>query len=150
MAEVNVISIGIVDYLGDRKTLPMYLPAATTLTTINTLLGTMLPLLDAVIDGKIADASVALSLTLPGGLKADAIAGKDVHNGANVTFDPADTDYAFSVYIPTWEEAGFSGQSVLNTGAYSDLFDEIVTDNFTDRAGNTFDAFVAGNRTRRK
>lgn len=150
MAEVHVVSIGIVDYLGDRKTIPMYLPAATTLSTINTLLGTMLPLLDAVVDGKIADAKVSLDLTLPGGLKGSAVSGHDVHNGANVTFDPADTDYAFSMYFPTWEEAGFSGQSVLNTGAYSDLFDEIVADNFTDRDGNTFDEFVAGNRTRRK
>ncbi len=152
MADVHVITVGIRDYLGERKTLqpPLYLPAATTVATINTLLGTMLPLLDAVIDGKIEDVSVQLALTLPGGLKGSAVTGKDVHNGANLTFDPADTNFAHSFYVPTWEEAGFSGQTVVNSGDYSDLFDELVADNFTDKDGNTFDAYVTGNRTRRK
>lgn len=150
MANVHVISIGVEDYLGGRKTIPLYLPATTTVATINTLLGTMLPLLDAVIDPKISSASVQFGLTLPGGLKADAIAGKDVHNGANLTYDPADTDYAFSIYIPGWEEAGFAGQAVLETGAYDDFETELVTDNFTDRDGNGFDSFTTGNRVRRK
>lgn len=150
MALVNVVSVKIQDYLGDEKTIPLKLPAATTLTTIGTILGTMLPALDATIDGKIIGATVALQLTLPGGLKGSAVAGKDVHNGANLTFDPADTNNAYSIYIPTWEEAGFAGQTVLETGVYDTLETELVSDNFTDDDGNTFDAYVTGARVRRK
>jgi hypothetical protein len=147
---VHVISLGVVDYLGDRKTIALYLPDTTTVATINTVLSTFLPALDDVIDGKIDSASVQFGLTLPGGLKGSAIVGKDVHNGANLTFDVTGSDYSHSIYVPTWEEAGFAGQSVLITGDYDTLEGEIVADNFTDRDGLGFDSFTSGLRVRRK
>lgn len=153
MAVVNTISIKIQDYVGGKgstKNLVLYLPATTTVSTINTLLGTMLPLLDAVIDGQIMSASVDLALTLPSGLKSAPVTGQDVHNGANLTFDPNGTDFAYSFYVPTWVIAGFAGQDVTDTGIYDDFIQEIITDNFTDRDGNDFNAYSGGVRTRRK
>jgi hypothetical protein len=110
----------------------------------------MLPALDDVIDGQIMEARVDLALTLPSGLKSAPVTGQDVHNGANLTYDPNSTDFAFSMYVPTWEIAGFSGQDVLNTGVYATFIAELISDNFTDRDGNDFATFSGGVRTRRK
>jgi len=150
MALVHVVSVSIQDYLGDTKPLTLYIPATVSLATLDSVLDTTLNAIDDAIDGQIVSVSVTLSRDLPAGLKASPVAGKDVHNGANLTYDPADTDYAFSIYVPTWEEAGFAGQAVLTSGVYGTAEAQIVTDNWTDRDGNTFDGFVAGNRTRRK
>lgn len=150
MALVHVVSVGVLDYLGDRKTMPLYLPAATSLATLASVLDTSLNALDDAMDGQIVDVSVSIALDLPSGLKSSPVTGKDVHNGANLTYDPADTDYAFSIYVPTWKEAGFSGQAVVTSGVYGTAETQLVTDNWTDRDGNTFDGYVSGNRTRRK
>ena len=150
MALVHVISVGVVDYLGDRKPITLYIPATVSLATLDGVLDTTLNALDDAIDGQIVDVAVTLSRDLPAGLKSSPVSGKDVHNGANLTYDPADTDYAFSIYVPTWKEAGFAGQTVVTSGVYGTAETQLVTDNWTDRDGNTFDSYVAGNRTRRK
>jgi hypothetical protein len=153
MAVVNAISVKIQDYVGGEgstKSLVLYLPATVSVSSINTLLSTLLPALDDVIDGQIMEARVNLALTLPGGLKSSPVTGQDVHNGANLTYDPNNTDYAFSIYVPTWEIAGFAGQDVLNTGDYATFIAEVISDNFTDKDGNDFNAFTGGVRVRRK
>lgn len=150
MALVHVVSVAVLDYLGDSKPITLYIPATVSLATLDSVLDTSLNALDDAIDGQITSVSVTLSRDLPSGLKSSPVSGKDVHNGANLTYDPADTDYAFSIYVPTWKEAGFAGQVVLTSGVYGTAETQLVTDNWTDRDGNTFDGFVAGNRTRRK
>jgi hypothetical protein len=153
MAVVNAVSIKIQDYVGGKgstKSLLLYIPATVTVSTLNTLMSTLLPALDAVIDGQIVDSRVDLALTLPGGLKSSPVTGQDVHNGATLTYDPNSTDFAYSTYVPTWEIAGFAGQDVLNTGDYATFIAEIISDNFTDRDGNDFNAFTGGIRARRK
>lgn len=150
MAEVHTVSIGVVDYLGDRKTIPLYIPATVSIATLDTILDTTLNAIDDAIDGQIVDISVKLARPLPSGLKSSPVTGKDVHNGANLTYDPADTDFAFSIYFPTWKEAGFTGQEVVESGVYGTAEDQLVTDNWTDKDGNTFDNYVTGARVRRK
>lgn len=150
MAEVHTVSIGVVDYLGGRKTIPMYIPATVSIATLDSILDTTLNAIDDTIDGVIADVSVNFARPLPSGLKTSAVSGKDVHNGANLTFDPADTEFAYSIYFPTWEEAGFAGQTVLTTGVYDTLQDTLISDNWTDRAGNTLETYTTGARVRRK
>lgn len=153
MAVVNTISVKIQDIVGGKgstKNVVMYLPATVTIATINTLMATFLPALDDAIDGQIVSASVDLNLTLPGGLKSAPTGTQDVHNGANLTYDPTSTDFAYSFYVPTWALAGFSGQDVDNTGVYAAFITEVITDNFTDRDGNDFATYTAGVRTRRK
>lgn len=151
MALVSTVSIGIVDHNGDRKPIPLYIPATVTLAALATILDSTLNALDDAIDGKIDSVSVNLALALPSGLKGAAVdPGQDVHNGANLTYDPADTDFAFSIYVPTWKEAGFAGSNALETGVYGAAQAMLVTDNWTDRDGNTFDAFIKGSKVRRK
>ncbi len=150
MALVHTVSVGIVDYLGDRKTIPLYIPATVSLATLDSVLDTTLNALDDAIDGQIVDVGVFMVRDLPSGLKSSPVSGKDVHNGANLTYDPADTDFAFSIYVPTWKEAGFAGKTVVDTTVYGTAEEQLVTDNWTDRDGNTFDSYVTGSRVRRK
>jgi len=150
MAQVHVVSIGIEDFLGKRKTVPLYAPAATSIATLTSILDSTLNAMDDAIDGQITDIHVSFALPLPSGLKSAPVTGNKVYEGANLTMDPADTDFAFSIYIPTWEEAGFSGDSVLTSGVYGTFEDQLVTDNWTDRDGNTFDDFTVGTRVKRK
>lgn len=150
MAIVHTVSVKVVDYLGDPKTIPLHTPSTVSLATLETVLDTTLNALDDAIDGQITEVVVSFQIDLPAGLKSSPVAGKDVHNGANLTYDPQDTNYAYSLYIPTWEEAGFAGQDVLTTGVYDTLEDILITDNWTDENGNTLLAFSGGKRTRRK
>lgn len=153
MALVNTVSVKIQDYVGGKgstKSVVLYIPTTVSLSALNTLMTTLLPKLDDAIDGVIESARVDLALTMPGGLKSTPVIGQDVHNGANITYDPDATDFAFSIYVPTWSIAGFAGQDVDNTGVYAALISEIIADNFTDRDGNTFLAYTGGVRARRK
>lgn len=153
MALVNVVSIGVHDFRttkSGRKTIPLYVDASLSLANINTLLADFLPKLDTVIDPVIQDVSVSLQLTLPGGLKTDAVFGQTVNNGANLSYDAAATDFAYGIYIPGWAEAGFAGDTVINTGDYAALIDDFVTLSITNQYGAALDAFITGLRVRRK
>lgn len=150
MALVNVISIGVKDYVGGRKTVALFTPATLTLANLQTLVDNLLPDLDAVIDGQITDVSVQLALTLIAGLKGAPVAGNTVREGANLTYDADNTDYAYSVYIPSWENAGFAGDTVLTTAPYGDLEDDFTTLSVSDRDGNALLSFSTGKRTFRK
>jgi hypothetical protein len=149
VAIVSVIGVRIRDYIGGEKSLPLYILGTTSLADIQTAVNAFLADLDPVIDGKIEEAVVTIGLTLPGGLKSSPVAGKDVHNGALLSYDAANTNYRFSPYIPSWEEAGFTGDTVLTTGDYGTLEGEIAA-LFTDKDGNVLDSFISGKRVRRK
>ena len=146
----HVVSIGITDFAGDRKTLPLFFPTEDSVATIQTQMNTLLPLLDAVIDGKISDMSIQLSMTLPGGLKAGAVSGNTVHEGANLRYDVAGSDYVHTPYVPSWENAGFAGAAVLATGEYAALEAGIITAGASDKNGLDLSAFISGNRAFRK
>lgn len=157
MALVSVASIGIIDSSGNRKTLPLYFPATNTLAEIQTEINAFVPLLDTCISGKVADASVTLALTLPGGLKANATGGDNtVHEGALLTFDAANTAFAYSMYIPSFLEALFTGDTVSLTnsaGAAEALISEIEDGGdaaITDRNANDLTAYTVGRRAFRK
>lgn len=150
MALVNVISIGIKDFVGNRKTVALFTPATLTLANLQTLTDNLLPDLDAVIDGQIVDVSVQLALTVVAGLKSAPVAGNTVREGANLTYDAANTDYAYSVYIPSWENAGFAGDAVLVTTPYDALEGDFTTLSVSDRDGNALTSFSTGKRTFRK
>lgn len=149
MAVVSVIGIRVRDYIGGEKSIPLYILGTTSVADIQTAVNAFVTDLDPVIDGKIEAAFVTVGLTLPGGLKSDPVAGKDVHNGALLSYDAANTDYRFSPYIPSWEEAGFAGNTVLTTGDYGTLEGQIAA-LFTDKDGNVLDSFLSGKRVRRK
>jgi len=153
MALVSVISIGIEDYTGGkkkRKTLPLYVLATMTLAQIQTLVNDFTAELDGAIDGKIVDAGVFIALSIPGTLKADPIVGNTVHEGAGLSFDAANTAYSYGVYIPSWKNAGFSGDQVDMQAPFSTAVNEFLAVSVTDEDGNDLVSYQGGERTFRK
>jgi len=150
MALVNVLSIGITDFTGKRKTIALFTPATLSVANLQTLSDNLLPDLDAVIDGQITDVSVQLALTVVSGLKAEPVEGNTVREGANLTYTVENSDYAYSAYIPSWENAGFEGNVVLTSGVYGTLEDDFTTLSVSDRDANALTAFIKGVRTFRK
>ena len=116
MASDVMISANILDADGDTKAAHAFLGSAAIDADINTFAAFWLPLLDAVIDGKITGASVTKPLALPGGLKAGAVALSEVQKGANFSFVNA-SRYKFGVWIPAFTPSLFTGDVVNQGGA---------------------------------
>jgi len=156
MALVNSVSIQITDFAGKPKSVPIYFPDTATLAELAEFITDFTPLLDAAIDGKITQATITLQATLPGGLKGSAVDGNRVREGALLSYDCADTVYTHSVYIPTWENAGFTVDTVLNSGVYDDVINALVAGAVddapfpTDRYANDLTSYIGGVRTFRK
>lgn len=128
MGLVSIISFGIKDFTNGRKTLPIYFDSALTLTQAQAYVTTGAPLLDALIDGQIIDATVTLSLTLPGGIKSSPTAGNTVREGALLSIEAASTVYVFDSYIPSVDNSHFIGNVLDDT-------DTAVTDWYTQMTG---------------
>lgn len=155
MATVNIISFGILDFAGARKSFPIYVPSTATLTQMQAWVTAGAPLLDALIDGKIEDVSVTLSATLPGGLKTDPVDGNTVHEGGLWAWDAAGTDYEYGDYMPSVANANFSGNT-LDEGV-SEVTDWIAQmtasgagTEATDRYANDITGYIRGSRRFRK
>lgn len=156
MALVNTISFQITDFAGGVKSMTVYFPATATAAEMAEFVTDFSPLLDEVIDGKITAATVTTQATLPGGLKADPVSGNTVHEGALLSYDAADTVYTHSVFVPSWENAGFSGDTVLATGDYDAVQDAFVSGAVddapfpSDRYANDLTSYSGGVRKFRK
>jgi len=149
MALVHTIGIGIQDYVGGRKSMAIYTSATLSLATVQTDLNTFLPAIDAAVDGKIVDAQVTIGLTLPGGLKGAPVTGNTVREGALLKYNAAATAFTWGMYVPSWMNAGFSGNDVLTTGVYFTAEGAIIAFG-SDRDGNAITSFISGKRTFRK
>jgi len=156
MALVNLVSFQITDFAGKVKAMPIYFPATATLTELAEFVTDFSPLLDDVIDGKITSAEITIQAALPGGLKADAVDGNRVREGALLSYVAADTNYRHSVFVPSWENAGFAGDTVLETGDYAAVEDALVAGAVddapfpSDRYANDLTSYIEGVRTFRK
>lgn len=154
MALTNLLSISLQDASVGQKALPIYFPDTVTLANLQTFLTSFGPLLDAVIDAKILAAQATVQLTLPGGLKSDAVVGNTVHEGALLSFNAANTIYKPSIYIPSWENAGFAGDVVLESGEYATLQAAITAGLATfqpsDKYANDITSLIGGVRKFRK
>jgi hypothetical protein len=155
MALVSVISFGVTDFAGARKSFPIYVPAATTLAQAQAWITAGAPILDALIDGKIDDVSITLTGTLPGGLKSSAVSGNTVREGALWAWDPAGTDFEYGDYMPSAANADFVGDVLDDTN--TDVTDWIAQmtasgagTEATDRYGNDIVSYIRGRRTFRK
>jgi len=148
MALVHAIGIVTRDFTGNDKSQTLYMLATTSLADVQTAVTAYINDLDPVVDGKIVDAQVTIKLTVPAG-KSDPVAGNTVREGALLSYSAADTDYRFSTYVPSWENAGFTGNTVLTTGDYGTLEGQIAA-LFTDKDGNVLDSYIEGKRTFRK
>jgi len=94
-----------------RKSIPTFLPAATTLAQAQGFLTQFAPLVDVITDGVIVEAEVSFPLTLPGGLKTTPNAGGTVHRGGLFGYDNA-SPYKWSQYIASLLPADLIGDAV--------------------------------------
>lgn len=150
----------IVDRSAHPKAMQIYFPATSTLTQLQTFVTNFAPLVNAVIDGVIASSLISVQATLPGGLRSVAVDGNRVNEGALLTFDADSTNYAHSIYIPSWANSEFNGGVINETQAITDLLDALVQGvlvNSTrvdpmpsDKYANDLVAFVKGVRAFRK
>jgi len=148
MALVDVLSFQITDYAGDVKTMPVYVPSGETVANLQAIADLLGPELDAAIDGKVTGIAVTIALEVNGTIKGTPVTGNTVHEGALWQFSAADTSYVYSLYIPSWENAGFTANAALDSGVYGTLLDDLVQN--SDRQGNLLSAHLTGRRAFRK
>lgn len=155
MALVDVVSFGILDFSGNRKSFPIYIPATATLAQANAWIAAGAPILDALIDGLIQDVSITLAGTLPGGLKTSAVAGNTVHEGALWAWDAASTNFEYGDFMPSVANANFVNDEVdFGNADVTDWIAQMISSGAgteaTDRYGNDLTAYLRGRRAFRK
>lgn len=148
MALVDVLSFQVTDSAGKVKAVPVYVASGGTVADLQTLANVIGPALDAAIDGKVTEITATIALAVNGTIKASPVVGNMVREGALLVYSADDTNYKHSVYIPTWENAGFTDNDALETGVYDTLQDAILAT--ADRQGNDLAALIDGKRTFRK
>jgi len=148
MALVSVISLSIVDYAGNKKSLPIYVPATTTLAAAQVIADKVMASIDQVIDGQIIQASVQLGLTLETGIKASPVTGNLVNEGALLQFSATGSSYAHSAFVPSWSNAFFNDMIPLAGVELNAVIGAFVDS--TDKDGNALAAFREGIRKFRK
>jgi len=154
MAAVDIVSFKVRDDFGASRTIPIAIATGATLANITTWAQAVELALDAVMDGFVEDITVSLSIALNAGKKTATSGGNRVGTGARLTYDVDQSDYSDSVFVPTWEDAGFSGENVINTGDYATLITLLKTATngitATDKDGLAFLTFLRGLYAQRK
>lgn len=121
------IAIRVEDFDGDKKTVPIFFPSSNTPAELAAYAASFAPLLDAIIDGKIVEMEYAVSLVLPGGLKASPVTDCEVQKGAQVSFLTS-SRYKWGVYLPSVTPALFTGDDLeLADTDVAALLDAYVT-----------------------
>lgn len=111
-----VVSISLTDSDGDTNSAPFYLDTTYTLAEYEGFGQQIAALVDSTSDSKIDAINLTLSIALPGGLKANAVANSENQKGANLAFNTA-TRYKHTLRIPALTPAKFSGKSVNTSDA---------------------------------
>lgn len=97
-----------------EASVPINIPTGSTVAEIQAFADAIAPEIDALTEGKVASASVTINLTLPGGLKADPVAGSFNERGGLITFDTTGPR-ADSVRIPAMNKTIMPGDSFALT-----------------------------------
>jgi hypothetical protein len=152
LAAVDLISFAVDDVDGKRGHVHCYVPATYTLAQLQTFAENLAGDLDAVTGAKIASITVTKSLTLPGGLKANATASHYINQGANFAFDAADTDYRHTMRVPAILESLCTGDVVnVAAGAGKTFADQVTVGDGvvspSDRYGNDLVSTIEATRT---
>lgn len=148
MADPVAMSIALQDYSGKRKSIVYFMAPDTTAAQAQDAYDITEPKLDAVIDARIVAASVTLPLALSGDQKAAAIDGNRVREGALLGYSADGTSHRYGLYVPSWKNAGFSGDVALHTGAYATFIDDLL--NYSDEEARALLSYLDGVRTFRK
>lgn len=140
MADDVLVSVRLIDISGRKRLAHFFLPPATTEADIQTALTAYAPLLDTIVGGKVDIAFYQKPLTLPGGLKAGAVAGSDNRIGGNFSFDNA-SRFAYGAWIPGILTAlynvddipaGGAGVAAFEAGYTAGLGGVLPTNGFSD------------------
>jgi hypothetical protein len=156
----SIISFTIQDDDGDKKSLAMYWPNSDiTSDDIDAVILDLAGALDAVIDGKIVAVNVTRAHDVPAGLKADPVAHCEVQKGALLHFRRDGQTRIYSMFVPTWTPAKFTGDEVNDAAAgVSTLTSFVTTTNtqasgnvaISDEFGNDLSSYVNGEKVFRK
>lgn len=153
MAVVSVLSYQFTDADGNRKSLPVYVPAAATLANLQLFSDALVALLDDHTDAQVTGITATVGLTTPGGLKTEPVAGSNVQEGALLSFGLAASNYTHGVFVPGWAEADFSGAEVVDENITALIAQFVTGSNSvapTSREGLDIDAYVDGSKRFRK
>jgi hypothetical protein len=126
VADVHLVSVRVVDDSGRSGNVNVFLPAATTLAQAQTWFNSFAAALDAITGAKLDSASIALALSLPGSLKASALADHPIQWGANWGFDIANTPYRWTMHIPAVDQGIVSGDEIDRAPAYVTTFEGLL------------------------
>lgn len=148
MADPVAVSISLQDASGKRTAIRYFMDPTTTASQAQTAWTATSPKLDAVIDARIIGARVTLPLDLTGSEKASAVDGNRLIEGALLGYSADGTTHRYGFYVPSWKNAGFSGDVVLNTGAYATFISDML--NYSDDNARALLAFLGGERKSRK
>lgn len=93
-----------------QQSVPIYIPSGKTVAEIQAYVTAIAPEIDALTESKITEATVTLSMTLPGGLKAGPDDGAFNERGGLITFDTTGP-HSDSVRIPAMKRTIMPGDS---------------------------------------
>jgi hypothetical protein len=148
MAQVDLISYSLADDDGNVSSVPIFIPTGSTLAAIQTFSDSMAAAIDGISGAKIQSASVMKALTLPGGMKANALGDHFVNHGANFGYDAADTVYRHTARIPAIKLTLLTGEVVNTADPLVVTFDTGMTGGFgadtpSDRYGNDLTSLLS-------
>lgn len=127
MALVNMISYSLLDIRGKRAQVTVFVPTTATLAQIQTFSDLFAAALDDVTGARIMTASVALALTLPGGIKGAATEDTFVQTGMNLAFSAANTNYRYTAHIPALLSTLIDDGEIVDVGAVIDALETLYT-----------------------
>lgn len=154
----GLASYQIVDAVGVTTSMDVpftYSDTTTTLAQIITWLSGLGLAIDVVIEGKITKIRFILSVPLPGGLKAAAVAKSDVEETGLIQMDAASTAYNYGMDIPSFDQTKFVGAAIdLADVSVAALLSYLTTPTngivASDRYSNALTVALRGNKTFRK
>lgn len=113
--QTALLSFGILDATGVVKSFPDYLSyddAVATLSSLVTYCQATAVLLDAVTEGKLVSIGLTLNVALPGGLKANPVAGSDVEETGLITYTTEVSGRSWGEDIPAFIQSAFVGKNI--------------------------------------
>lgn len=155
MANVDLISISMVDHKGDTESMVISVPTGQTKADLELLMQAVASALDDVTGALIQSATVTQQLTLPGGLKVAATVDQDIQKGANMGYDCANTPYRTTLRVPAIDPLKLVGELVDVTDAAIIAFNSQVVNGVgtafpSDKYANDITGFIEGRVTFRK
>lgn len=132
-----VVGVTVLDADGNNKQTDVKVPAGVlTKANIEAFAQQYASIVDSASEGKVVGLRVTWELTPPGTVKPNPNVGSNVQEAALWTFDAADTPYAYSVSVPAWLQAAFTGKEVNQAHGAALAFKNLMLTGYND--GGTF------------